>query len=84
MALVRNVVFGRVEDERQNDRFGREIFMVPLTLIQCNNPQTKEPKLDSAVRIIPEWKEYDEEIKQILQPGDVPTKHAHTHDEGEL
>lgn len=22
---------------------------------QCNNPQTKEPKLESAIRIIPEW-----------------------------
>jgi UDP-glucose:glycoprotein glucosyltransferase len=36
------------------------------TIDLCNNPQTKEPKLDSAVRIIPEWKEYDEEIKRVL------------------
>lgn len=33
---------------------------------QCNNPLTKEPKLVSAVRIIPEWTEYDEEIRQLL------------------
>lgn len=32
---------------------------------QCNNPMTKEPKLDAAVRIVPEWQDYDQEIKQL-------------------
>uniref|UniRef100_A0A0R3RF81 UDP-glucose:glycoprotein glucosyltransferase n=1 Tax=Elaeophora elaphi TaxID=1147741 RepID=A0A0R3RF81_9BILA len=36
------------------------------TIDLCNNPQTKEPKLDSAMRIIPEWKDYDAEIKSLL------------------
>lgn len=34
--------------------------------MQCNNPQTKEPKLNSAMRIVPEWKDYDAEIKALL------------------
>ena len=37
-----------------------------LDPLQCNNPQTKEPKLDSAMRIIPEWKSYDQEIKDVI------------------
>lgn len=32
---------------------------------QCNNPLTKEAKLTAAMRIIPEWKEYDNEIKRL-------------------
>lgn len=36
------------------------------TIDLCNNPQTKEPKLDSAMRIIPEWKDYDAEIKALF------------------
>uniref|UniRef100_A0A1I7XZC7 Glyco_transf_24 domain-containing protein n=1 Tax=Steinernema glaseri TaxID=37863 RepID=A0A1I7XZC7_9BILA len=36
------------------------------TIDLCNNPLTKEPKLDSAVRIVAEWKDYDEEIKSLL------------------
>ncbi|PAV88980.1 hypothetical protein WR25_14939 [Diploscapter pachys] len=36
------------------------------TIDLCNNPMTKEPKLDSAIRIIPEWREYDEEIKKVI------------------
>ncbi|KAL3846980.1 hypothetical protein ACJMK2_017920, partial [Sinanodonta woodiana] len=33
------------------------------TIDLCNNPMTKEPKLNAAMRIVPEWKEYDYEIK---------------------
>lgn len=33
--------------------------------LQCNNPQTKEPKLQAAVRIVAEWTDYDQEIKRI-------------------
>lgn len=32
---------------------------------QCNNPMTKEPKLEAAVRIVPEWQDYDQEVKQL-------------------
>lgn len=35
--------------------------------VQCNNPKTKEPKLTAAARIVPEWVEYDEEIKKLLR-----------------
>ncbi|XP_052214518.1 UDP-glucose:glycoprotein glucosyltransferase 1-like [Dreissena polymorpha] len=33
------------------------------TIDLCNNPMTKEPKLKAAMRIVPEWKNYDYEIK---------------------
>ncbi|KRX38174.1 Methylmalonic aciduria type A -like protein, mitochondrial [Trichinella murrelli] len=36
------------------------------TIDLCNNPMTKEPKLQSAMRIIEEWKDYDSEIKDLL------------------
>uniref|UniRef100_A0A915JM16 UDP-glucose:glycoprotein glucosyltransferase n=1 Tax=Romanomermis culicivorax TaxID=13658 RepID=A0A915JM16_ROMCU len=35
------------------------------TIDLCNNPQTKEPKLESAMRIIGEWRDYDNEIKLL-------------------
>uniref|UniRef100_A0A8C9VL63 UDP-glucose ceramide glucosyltransferase-like 1 n=1 Tax=Scleropages formosus TaxID=113540 RepID=A0A8C9VL63_SCLFO len=35
------------------------------TIDLCNNPQTKEPKLQAAVRIVAEWSEYDQELKRI-------------------
>ena len=37
------------------------------TIDLCNNPLTKEPKLDRARRQIPEWTEYDDEIAQVLR-----------------
>uniref|UniRef100_A0AAQ5YWJ2 UDP-glucose ceramide glucosyltransferase-like 1 n=1 Tax=Amphiprion ocellaris TaxID=80972 RepID=A0AAQ5YWJ2_AMPOC len=37
------------------------------TIDLCNNPKTKEPKLMAAARIVPEWVEYDNEIKQLLR-----------------
>lgn len=47
-------------------------------LLQCNNPKTKEPKLTAAARIVPEWVEYDNEIKQLLgqvqEQGDEATQ----------
>ncbi|CAN9497714.1 unnamed protein product [Ophioblennius macclurei] len=36
------------------------------TIDLCNNPKTKEPKLMAAARIVPEWVEYDSEIKRLL------------------
>ncbi|KAI5460277.1 UDP-glucose:glycoprotein glucosyltransferase-domain-containing protein [Mariannaea sp. PMI_226] len=35
------------------------------TIDLCNNPQTKEPKLDRARRQVPEWTVYDEEIAAL-------------------
>uniref|UniRef100_A0A673B0B5 UDP-glucose ceramide glucosyltransferase-like 1 n=1 Tax=Sphaeramia orbicularis TaxID=375764 RepID=A0A673B0B5_9TELE len=35
------------------------------TIDLCNNPMTKEPKLQAAVRIVAEWKDYDQEIKRL-------------------
>ncbi|KAM8953224.1 UDP-glucose:glycoprotein glucosyltransferase 1 [Pelodytes ibericus] len=37
------------------------------TIDLCNNPRTKEPKLEAAVRIVPEWQDYDQEIKNFLE-----------------
>ncbi|XP_029315257.1 UDP-glucose:glycoprotein glucosyltransferase 2 [Cottoperca gobio] len=37
------------------------------TIDLCNNPKTKEPKLTAAARIVPEWVEYDNEIKELLK-----------------
>lgn len=45
------------------------------TIDLCNNPLTKEPKLDRARRQIPEWTVYDEEIAEVLRrskAGAVP------------
>nr|KAF6428721.1 UDP-glucose glycoprotein glucosyltransferase 2 [Rousettus aegyptiacus] len=36
------------------------------TIDLCNNPKTKEPKLEAAARIVPEWVEYDNEIRRLL------------------
>jgi len=35
------------------------------TIDLCNNPETKEPKLDRARRILPEWQDYDNEIAPL-------------------
>ena len=40
----------------ENDRF-------------CNNPLTKEPKLEQARRQVPEWTVYDDEIAGVLRGG---------------
>ncbi|KAK7516175.1 UDP-glucose:glycoprotein glucosyltransferase-like protein [Phyllosticta citriasiana] len=37
------------------------------TIDLCNNPQTKEPKLDRARRQLPEWSVYDEEIGEVAR-----------------
>jgi UDP-glucose:glycoprotein glucosyltransferase len=53
------------------------------TIDLCNNPQTKEPKLDRARRQVPEWTVYDDEIAEVAravrereggveEAGDVP------------
>ncbi|NXE89932.1 UGGG2 glucosyltransferase, partial [Menura novaehollandiae] len=37
------------------------------TIDLCNNPQTKEPKLKAAARIVPEWVDYDSEIRKLIE-----------------
>ncbi|KAF7588949.1 hypothetical protein BBP40_004990 [Aspergillus hancockii] len=37
------------------------------TIDLCNNPQTKEPKLDRARRQVPEWTAYDDEIARLAK-----------------
>ncbi|XP_073520253.1 UDP-glucose:glycoprotein glucosyltransferase 2 [Phyllobates terribilis] len=37
------------------------------TIDLCNNPKTKEPKLKAAARIVPEWTDYDNEIRRLLK-----------------
>ncbi|XP_014235480.1 UDP-glucose:glycoprotein glucosyltransferase [Trichogramma pretiosum] len=57
------------------------------TIDLCNNPMTKEAKLQAAMRILPEWIGYDEEIRalqvklenenrQVEKEDDVSEKHA--------
>lgn len=42
-----------------------EAFPQARTIDLCNNPQTKEPKLDRARRQVPEWTVYDDEIAAV-------------------
>ncbi|XP_036155466.1 UDP-glucose:glycoprotein glucosyltransferase 2 [Myotis myotis] len=52
------------------------------TIDLCNNPKTKEPKLKAAARIVPEWVEYDTEIRQLLDHLENKKEYAIlTHDE---
>ncbi|XP_058897547.1 UDP-glucose:glycoprotein glucosyltransferase 2 isoform X1 [Kogia breviceps] len=52
------------------------------TIDLCNNPKTKEPKLKAAARIVPEWVEYDTEIRQLIDHLENKKKNATlTHDE---
>jgi len=37
------------------------------TIDLCNNPKTKEPKLTAAKRIVPEWQDYDNEIREFIE-----------------
>ncbi|KAK5137202.1 hypothetical protein LTR08_000707 [Meristemomyces frigidus] len=37
------------------------------TIDLCNNPQTKEPKLDRARRQVPEWTVYDDEVAAVAK-----------------
>ncbi|KAG7261728.1 hypothetical protein CRUP_023715, partial [Coryphaenoides rupestris] len=63
------------------------------TIDLCNNPRTKEPKLHAAVRIVPEWADYDQEIKRLLSrvqeehkdpQTPTETEHRDTDDHSEL
>ncbi len=41
------------------------------TIDLCNNPLTKEPKLTGARRIIPEWTDYDNELREMMDEFEV-------------
>ncbi|XP_017037639.1 UDP-glucose:glycoprotein glucosyltransferase [Drosophila kikkawai] len=41
-------------------------FKTAKVIDLCNNPQTKEAKLTAAQRIVPEWKDYDGELKSLM------------------
>jgi UDP-glucose:glycoprotein glucosyltransferase len=45
------------------------------TIDLCNNPLTKEAKLTAAQRIVPEWKDYDSEIKRLQAKIDEEIEH---------
>lgn len=42
-----------------------EALLTAKTIDLCNNPMTKEPKLDRAKRQVPEWVKYDDHIAQL-------------------
>jgi UDP-glucose:glycoprotein glucosyltransferase len=45
----------------------------------CNNPLTKESKLDAARRIVPEWTAYDDEVTAFAKNGMKKVEsHQHT------
>ena len=44
-----------------------ESLKMAKTIDLCNNPMTKEPKLDRARRQVPEWTAYDEEIAALAR-----------------
>ncbi|KAF3763610.1 family 24 glycosyltransferase [Cryphonectria parasitica EP155] len=57
-----------------------EAFKEARTIDLCNNPQTKEPKLDRARRQVPEWTAYDDEIAALDRRRKAKT--AETKEEG--
>lgn len=75
---MRDLVRRPLQEKRQDDRPGTNTPSArqrgggawppssPLSSRpQCNNPMTKEPKLQAAVRIVAEWSDYDQEIKRL-------------------
>nr|CAI5869061.1 unnamed protein product [Callosobruchus analis] len=51
------------------------------TIDLCNNPMTKEAKLTAAVRILPEWKDYDEEVRNLQKKIDAGLFDSEEHHE---
>lgn len=47
--------------------FSPSLFLSLIFHQQCNNPLTKEPKLVSAMRIVPEWTSYDQEVRLLQE-----------------
>ena len=65
-----------------------EALGVARTIDLCNNPQTKEPKLERARRQVPEWTVYDGEIaalgERVRQQQQEEQTQDEVEDEGEL
>lgn len=51
---------------------GNETRHKAKTIDLCNNPMTKEPKLQSAKRIVSEWIELDTEASRMVESFDPP------------
>nr|CAD67998.1 UDP-Glc:glycoprotein glucosyltransferase precursor [Yarrowia lipolytica] len=47
-----------------------ESLKTAKTIDMCNNPLTKEPKLDRARRQVPEWTKYDDEIRKLRKEAE--------------
>ena len=60
-----------------------ESLRTARTIDLCNNPLTKEPKLDRARRQVPEWNEYDEEIEGVRRRWRAERERAGLGDDGE-
>jgi UDP-glucose:glycoprotein glucosyltransferase len=60
------------------------IFII-LIFSQCNNPMTKEPKLDRARRLLPEWTLFDQQAREAMEEwltgSDVDDNFAVIHEE---
>lgn len=52
------------------------------TIDLCNNPLTKEAKLTAAQRLVPEWKDYDQEIKNLFNRVEAGEVEHEEFDEG--
>ena len=70
---------------------GSETLSTAKSIDLCNNPLTKEPKLDAARRIVSEWSGYDDEmaklaneIKESQQQQQSSSKSEHTQSHTEL
>lgn len=52
-----------------------ESLKTARTIDLCNNPQTKEPKLDRARRQVPEWTVYDNEVAALARRKKAEGEH---------
>lgn len=53
------------------------------TIDLCNNPLTKEPKLDRARRQVPEWNVYDDEIAAVIKAAEEKQEPSISEEEAE-
>lgn len=56
---------------------GNETKAAAKTIDLCNNPLTKEPKLDGARRIVKEWPALDAEQRAFTQQVPLRSQHEH-------
>jgi len=60
-----------------------ESLKTAKTIDLCNNPMTKEPKLDRARRQVPEWTAYDNEVAELARRKAGGERAGHLAGEGE-